>query len=194
MGKRTSGFVKNAALIVGVFVAFKVLQNRNLIPTASGLNQSVGNLFKNPFSDGGPPETAPAPPGGGTESPFTSPGAIPEPTGGESSGGSLNIGSIFKQSGFSGILDSFGSPSGTFNLFKSPFSVPNIRPSLNLSVFGTSGLESQGLSIRNTRIAPGAISLKVPTIVGSFSTPTGGTRTIRGSPALFERLRQNLGT
>ncbi len=200
MGKRTSGFVKNAALIVGVLVAVKLLQNKDLLPTASGLGGALGNILsgvgnvndlvnnaKDATGSGSGPEGGPGVEGApiNEDAPFTP--VVEGPS-------DLNPGQIFTQQGFKGLLDSFRLPSNAIGQFKSAIRVPNLRQGLDLSVLGSSGIQSIGQpNIRGTSLlGPNAISTQRQTLVGSFTTPTGGTRIIRGSAGLFERIRSNL--
>jgi len=185
-------------MIVGVLVAVKLLQDRGLVPTASGLGGSLGNILSgvgnvndliNNSND--PTGSGSGPTGGaGTEgdpinedAPFTAP--IEGPS-------DLNPGQIFTQQGFKGLLDSFRLPSNALGQFKSAIKVPNLRQGLSFQVLGSSGITNAATGIRGLPLGQNAISRTRQTLVGSFSTPTGGTRIIRGSPGLFERIRSNL--
>jgi len=67
------------------------------------------------------------------------------------------------------------------------------RTGTQLQVFGASGIDTGSIGIRNLPLSQRALSRTSTSLIGSFTTPTGGTRDIRGSPELFERLRLNLG-
>jgi len=189
---RTKGVFKFGAVIIGLIVAAKVLQGRNLIPTAGGLGTSLQNFLSGAKGSEGGLETLPddfqepllvedLPPAGGTSG-----------AGGTGAGFSIDPGSVFKQAGFKGLLEQFTQGPGKFGLFSSPLNI-SVRKNLDLSVLGVSGIQTKGLSIRGTPIASTAVSLTRPTLIGSFSTPTGGTRIIRGSSGLFQRIKSNLG-
>ena len=60
-----------------------------------------------------------------------------------------------------------------------------------LEAFAPAG-EGEFLSIRGTPLAENAVSRTEETFSGVLTTKTGGTREIRGSKALFDRLQQNL--
>lgn len=72
-------------------------------------------------------------------------------------------------------------------------SIVTPRGSLNvLNIFNPEEVARAGVSIRGTPISPNAISLRQPTYGGVLTTSAGGTRNIRGSEALFQRLAANL--
>jgi hypothetical protein len=60
-----------------------------------------------------------------------------------------------------------------------------------LQAFAPAG-EGEFLSIRGTPLAENAVSRTEETFSGVITTKDGGTREIRGSKALFDRLQQNL--
>jgi len=195
LGKRTKGVFKFGAVVIGLIVAAKVLQGRNLIPTAGGLGTSLQNFISGAKGAESGLETTPPPNGGPilTEDEITPTGSGGTGgAGGTGAGFSIDPGSVFKQAGFKGLLEQFTVGPGKFGIFSSPLNI-SVKKGLNLQALGVSGIEKSGLSIRGTPIAGTAISLTRPTLIGSFSTPTGGTRIIRGSPALFQRLKSNLG-
>jgi len=189
---RTKGVFKFGAVIISLIVAAKVLQNRGLIPSAGGLGSSFQNFISGAKGAESGLEATPPPNGGPI---LTEDQPIPTGTGGAGGTGggfSIDPGSVFKQQGFKGLLEQFKVGPGKFGLFSSPLNIA-VRKNLNLSVLGVSGIETKGLSITGARLPPRAKSLSVPTLIGSFTTPIGGTRTIRATPALFQRLKQNLG-
>jgi len=158
LGKRTSAFTKNAILIVGVLVGVKLLQGRDLLPTASGLGSSLGNILgsiskggeqlitgaKDATGSGSGPEGGPGVEGSpiNEDAPFTTP--IEGPS-------DLNPGQIFTQSGFKGLLDSFRLPSNALGQFKSAIKVPNLRQGLSFQVLGSSGITNAATGIRGTK-------------------------------------------
>jgi len=91
-----------------------------------------------------------------------------------------------------GLLEQFTVGPGRLGLFSSPLNIA-VRKNLSFQTLGVSGIETQGLSITGLRLPPRAKSLSQPTLIGSFTTPTGGTRVFRGTAGLFSRLKQNLG-
>jgi len=203
LGKRTSAFTKNAILIVGVLVAVKLLQNRDLLPTASGLGGALGNILSgvgnvndlvNNAKDTTQSGTGPTGGAGSEGAPINEDAPFTTPIEGPSD---LNPGQIFTQQGFKGLLDSFRLGPNALGQFKSAIRVPNLRQGLDLSVLGVSGITNfpvggGPVGIRGLPLGANAITTKRQTLVGSFSTPTGGTRIIRGSAGLFERIRSNL--
>jgi len=188
---RTKGVFKFGAVVIGLIVAAKVLQGRGLIPTAGGLGTSLQSFISGAKGAESGLETITP-----TNAPLLvedlPPASGPSGTGGTGAGFSIDPGSVFKQSGFKGLLEQFKVGPGRFGIFSSPLNI-SVRKNLGLSVIGVSGIETKGLTITGKRLAPRAKSLSQPTLIGSFTTPTGGTRTIRATPALFQRLKQNLG-
>jgi len=188
---RTKGIAKFGGTLIILFVAASFLQGRGLIPTAGGLGTGLQNFLSGAKGAESGLETisetkAPLlvedlPPASGTSG-----------AGGTGGGFSIDPGSVFKQAGFKGLLEQFQVGPGRFGFFSSPLNI-SVRKNLGLSVLGVSGIETKGLTITGARLAPRAKSLSQPTLIGSFTTPTGGTRTIRATPALFQRLKQNLG-
>jgi len=194
---RTKGIAKFGGTLIILFVAASFLQGRGLIPTAGGLGSSFQNFLSGAKGAESGLETIPE-----TKAPLLVEDLPPAPgpsgaggTGGGGTGGGfagIDPSSVFKQSGFKGLLEQFKVGPGQFGLFSSPLNI-SVRKNLNLQAIGVSGIETKGLSITGARLAPKAKSLSQPTLFGSFTTPTGGTRTIRATPALFQRLKQNLG-
>jgi len=194
---KTKGIAKFGGTLIVLFVVASFLQSRGLIPTAGGLGSSFQNFISGAKGAESGLETTTEtddpllvedlPPASGTS------GA--GGTGGGGTGGGfagIDPGSVFKQAGFKGLLEQFKQGPGKFGIFSSPLNIA-VRKNLNLSVLGVSGIEKQGLTITGKRLSPKAKSFSQPTLIGSFTTPTGGTRTIRATPALFKRLQQNLG-
>lgn len=192
---RTKGIAKFGGTLIILFVAASFLQGRGLIPTAGGLGSSLQSFLNNAKgAESGletiTPTNAPLlvedlPPASGTSG-----------TGGTGGGFSIDPGSVFKQSGFKGLLEQFTQSPGNIGIFSQPLSV-SVRKGLNLSVLGVSGIETQGLSILGKKISlaiqPKVKSFSQPTLIGSFTTPTGGTRVLRAQPKVFKRLQQSLG-
>jgi len=150
LGKRTSDFTKNAILIVGVLVGVKLLQNRGLIPTASGIGGALGNILsgvgnvndlvnnaKDATNSGSGPEGGPGVEGApiNEDAPFAP--AIEGPS-------DLNPGQVFTQSGFKGLLDSFRLPSNALGQFKQAIRLPTFNSNTSLSVLGISGIQDVG--------------------------------------------------
>jgi len=170
-----------------LFVAASFLQSRGLIPTAGGLGGSLQNFISGAKgSESGLETTNPTNPTFLANESIESRGT--QGSGGTGGGFSFDPGSVFKQSGFKGLLEQFSVGPGKFGVFSSPLNIA-VRKNLNLSILGVSGIEKQGLSITGLPIAPRAISLTRPTLFGSITTPTGGTRAFRGSAELLNRLK-----
>lgn len=188
---RTKGIAKFGGTLIILFVAASFLQGRGLIPTAGGLGSSLQSFLNNAKGAESGLETVTP-----TNAPLLVEDLPPAPgtsgTGGTGGGFSIDPGSVFKQAGFKGLLEQFKVGPGKFGLFSSPLNI-SVRKNLGLSVIGVSGIETKGLTITGKRLAPQAKSFSQPTLFGSFTTPTGGTRVIRATPALFQRLKQNLG-
>ena len=188
---RTKGIAKFGGTLIILFVVASFLQGRGLIPTAGGLGGSLQNFLSGAKGAESGLETISE-----TKAPLLvedlSPAPGPSGAGGTGGGFSIDPGSVFKQAGFKGLLEQFQVGPGRFGFFSSPLNI-SVRKNLGLSVLGVSGIETKGLTITGARLAPRAKSLSQPTLIGSFTTPTGGTRTIRATPALFQRLKQNLG-
>jgi len=189
---RTKGIAKFGGTLILLFVAASFLQGRGLIPTAGGLGTSLQNFLTRAKGAESGLETIPE-----TKAPLLvedlPPASGTSGAGGTGGGFSLDPSSIFKQSGFKGLLDQFRQSAGNIGVFAKPLSI-SVRKGLSLQVLGVSGIETQGLSILGKRLLPQAKALKGPTLIGSFSTtlrPEG--KLIRASPALFQRLRQSLG-
>jgi len=188
---RTKGVLKFGGVVIGLIVLAKLLQGRNLIPTAGGLGTSLQNFLSGAKGAESGLETIP----NVQTAIITEDQPVPTGTSGAGDKGGtkgFDPGAVFAQSGFKGLLEQFTVGPGKFGLFSSPVNA-SVRKNTSLQILGTSGRETQGLSLRGTPIAPRAISLTRPTLIGSFTTPTGGTRSVRGTPALFARIRSNLG-
>jgi len=75
---------------------------------------------------------------------------------------------------------------------KRAFRITTPRGFLERSVGTRPILHADDLSILGKKLPPRAVALRIPTFVGVVSTSTGGTRTVAGSKALFERIQLNL--
>jgi len=199
---KTKGVLKFGVVVIGLVVAAKVLQNRGLVPSAGGLGTSLQSFISGAKgSESGLETTAPTTTIQEQIAIITEDQPVPTATsgaGGTGAGGTgggfagIDPSSVFKQQGFKGLLEQFTLGPGELGFFSSPVNA-SVRKRLGLQVLGASGIETKGLSITGLRLPPRAKSLSQPTLTGSFTTPTGGTRTIRATPALFKRLQQNLG-
>jgi len=182
---RTKGIAKFGGTLILLFVAASFLQGRGLIPTAGGLGGSLQNfLTKAKGAESGLETITPTNPTFTANDTIESRGT--QGAGGTGAGFSIDPGSVFKQSGFKGLLEQFSVGPGKFGLFSSPLNL-SIRKGVNLQTLGVSGIETTTKGITGLPLPPRAISLTRPTLFGSFTTPTGGTRIMRGSAGLFAR-------